>query len=186
MGAPACSGAGVEFWKHLPEGMTLRPRCARLRRVSPKRPGKNVGGGTACAKTPHFTQKEMGSRRDVICLRSQNFKPRSPNSRFKALSCTAAYQLSSFSSFSSYGPRTNYSHLGCLGEKRKKQRQEAMFTKIPLNSTCKTMHVSSYPTWLEACPASCLFLPGRDWQGAILLLSPGFTGTAFTKWPGKV
>lgn len=122
----------------------------------------------------------------MICSWSHNSEPRSPNSRFKALSWAAAYQLSSSSSVSSYGPRTKYSHLGCLGEKRKEQRQEAMFTKIPLNSTCKTMHVSSYPTWLEACTASCLFLPGRDWQGAILLLSAGFNKTSFTKWPGKI
>lgn len=61
-----------------------------------------------------------------------------------------------------------------------------MFTKSPFNSSCKTMYLSSYATWLEACTASCLFLPGKGWQGAILLLSPGFNEKAFTKCPGKV
>lgn len=40
--APTCNGAGVEVMRHFPEGMVLGPRQVRLRRVSPKRPGKNV------------------------------------------------------------------------------------------------------------------------------------------------
>lgn len=86
--------------KHFSEGTTLRPRQATLRRVSPKSPGKNglgLGEGTEYAKTPHFTQKEMESGRDVIPSWSHNSEPRSPNSRFKGLSHTTAYQLSSSS-----------------------------------------------------------------------------------------
>lgn len=61
-----------------------------------------------------------------------------------------------------------------------------MFTKSPFNSSRKTMHLSSYPHWLEACTASCLFLPGRDWRGATLQLSPGFNEKPFTKRPSTV
>lgn len=94
------------------------------------------GRWNSICKDLSFYRKGNEIRRNVICSRSHNSKPRCPNSRFKAFSCTAADQLSSSFSFNNYRPRTNYSQLGCLGEKRKEGRQEAVFTKSPLNSTC--------------------------------------------------
>lgn len=43
-GAPTRGRAGVEVPAQFPVGMTFRLSHARLRRVSPKSPGKNVPG----------------------------------------------------------------------------------------------------------------------------------------------
>lgn len=131
--------------------------------MAPKGQGRMFqADGRAYAKIPYFTEKATGDQGgDMICSRSHSSKPRSPNPRFKAPSCTAAYQLSSSSAFYSCQARANYSHLGCLGEKRKEQRQEDTLTRVQLILHAKQCTLTPTPPGLwPALQAVCSFLVG--------------------------